>query len=60
MASVPSVTMDLSVQFIFAFLYHGLWLVIVLQQCGLSKVPPMPYYKYEPQSVIKKADYELF
>jgi hypothetical protein len=60
MDSVPSVTMDLSVQFIVAVLYNGLWLVFVIQPCGLSKGPPMPYYKYEPQSVIKKSDYKLY
>jgi len=60
MDSVLSVTMDLSVQFIAAVLYNGLWLVIVIQQCGLSKGPSMPYYKYEPQSVIKKSGYKLY
>jgi hypothetical protein len=29
-------------------------------KCGLSKVPPMPYYKYEPQSVLKNFSYKLY
>jgi predicted amidophosphoribosyltransferase len=26
-------------------------------KCGLSKKPPMPYYKYEPQSVLENSNY---
>jgi hypothetical protein len=29
-------------------------------KCGLTKGSPMPYYKYEPQSVVKNSYYKLY
>jgi hypothetical protein len=29
-------------------------------KCGLSKGPPMPYYRYEPQSVLEKSNYKVY
>jgi len=29
-------------------------------KCGLSNGPPMPYYKYEPQSVLENFSYKLY
>jgi hypothetical protein len=29
-------------------------------KCGLSKQPPMPYYKFDPQSVLQNATYNTY
>jgi hypothetical protein len=29
-------------------------------KCGSSKCPPMPYYKYEPQSVLENFSYKFY
>jgi hypothetical protein len=29
-------------------------------KCGLSKGPSIPYYKYEPQSVLENSKYKLY
>ena len=29
-------------------------------KCGLSKEPPMSYYKYDPQSVLQNATYNMY